>query len=97
VTTDDILIQAGAASMFVKLIVDIARMIAPNAPPWLFPVLALAFSPFCLIATTALTAPLVWDQPQSATLFLGSIMTAGVSVGASAMQKKADTIRREGT
>jgi hypothetical protein len=95
-TTDDILIQAGAASMFVKICIDVGRMIAPNAPPWVFPVLALVFSPFCLLATTALTAPLVWDQPQVATLFLGSIMTAGVSVGASAMQKKADTIRREG-
>lgn len=93
---DNVFIQGGAAATFVKILVDCARMIWPTAPAWVFPLLALVLSPVCLTALMMLSAPLVLTQQTVALIFLGSVTCAGVAVGASAVQKKADTMRREG-
>jgi uncharacterized membrane protein len=91
---DSILIQAGGAATFVKILVDVFRMIAPNAPAWVFALAALALSPVFLIAMMALGPPIVFDQQTLATIFLGSVVCAGVASGASANQRKADEMRR---
>lgn len=94
VSVDSIFVIGGAAAVFVKIIVDVCRMVWPTAPGWLFPLLALLFSPACLIAFMALGDPIVWDQRTFATIFLGSIACAGIAVGSSAIQQRADDKRR---
>lgn len=91
--TESVFVQGGAAAAFVKVLVDVMRMIWPTAPAWVFPLLALLLSPVCLLALLALTGPVVWTQQFVALLFLGSVTCAGVAVGSSALQKKADTVR----
>jgi hypothetical protein len=93
---DTVFVQGGAAATFAKILVDCARMIWPTAPAWVFPLLALLLSPVCLLAMMALGEPIVWSQQTAALVFLGSVTCAGVAVGASAVQKKADDARREG-
>lgn len=92
---DTVFIEGASAATFTKILVDCCRMIWPTAPAWVFPLLALLLSPVCLLALLALGGPLVFDQQFAALLFLGSVTCAGVSVGSSALQKKADTVRRE--
>lgn len=91
---DSVFVQAGAATIFVKILIDVARMIWATAPPWVFPLLALLLSPVCLLAMLALGPTIIWTQQFIAMLFLGSITCAGMATGVSAVQKKADDVRR---
>lgn len=95
VSIDNVLIIASAAAAFVKVIVDVCRLAWPTAPAWVFPVLALVFSPPCVVAVMALGDPIVWTQQTVAGIFLGSIACVSVAVASSSIQKKADDARRE--
>ena len=89
----DLFLQGGTAALFVKIMVDGARMILPRAPGWVFPLIALGLAPACLLAMMALGDPIVINQQFYARWFLGSIACFGTAVGLTEAQKRADAVR----
>ena len=83
---DSILSVALAATTIAKVIVDIARQVAP-LPGWSLPILALLFgiaAAFLLLIAsgTAITAPM------AAQATLAGILAAGGAVGVTELQKR---------
>lgn len=89
---DNILIQAVAAAMFAKVLVDMVKLTPAQTLGWVLVMLAFAFgqvSSFALFLTTApddvpLTRKVV------ATCFLVGILAAGSAIGVTELQKRAE-------
>lgn len=98
---DDVFIQAGAASLIVKVAVDIVKLARPAAPGWLYVFIACLSSPACLLALMAIGLPpggvIVFDQPTLGVIFIGSILAAGTAVGVTELGKMAAAKRADAT
>lgn len=98
---DNVFVQASAASLIVKVAVDIVKLAHPTAPGWLYIFIACLASPACLLSLMAIGLPpngiIVFDQPTIAVLFIGSILTAGTSVGVTELAKAAYNKRVDAT
>lgn len=79
--------QAMAITTLAKVLVDMVKMAAPDAPKWVFPALALGFS--ILIGVLMLSAsgvPLSSENISQA--ILSAILAAGAAIGVTELQKK---------
>lgn len=88
-----ILLLASAGAMFVKVLVAIARMITPNPPTWVIPVLSLAFGVLCvsllmLVGGQSFTVAAVVAQA-----LLAGILATGLALGITELDKQAEQRR----
>lgn len=99
---DNILIGAGAASMFVKVVLDILSIITGSSmssvPRWLMPALSMPMSILIVVLLIAYEGELVLplSVQAGATIVLTAIMTAGSAVGVTELSARAEIARRSG-
>lgn len=96
---DNILIGAGAATTFVKVLLDLLSMIVGSAlPKWVMPTLSLPLSILIVVLLTASqgTLRLPLDMVTGSTIVLTAIIAAGTAVGVTELSARAEIARRAG-
>jgi hypothetical protein len=87
--TDNILLVASSASIFVKILVDVIKNGFPNRPTWLAPTIAIVGGiGICLLILLTTGETLTSQSFASATL--AGIFAGGGAIGATELQRKAD-------
>lgn len=85
--TQSMLTQAMAVTTLAKVLVDMTKMAAPDAPKWIFPLVALAYS--LLISMLLMTANgMVLDSVNISQGILNAILAAGAAIGVTELQKR---------
>lgn len=83
---DNVLIQAAAATTFVKVLIDLLKT-AWQAPRWVPPTLAVVLGPGAVVLLlVADNKPL--DQAALAGAILAGIMAGGTAIGVTELQKR---------
>lgn len=92
--TGDLIVQAGAAGMFTKVLVDAVKTTPVQTLGWVLVLLAFAFgqaSAFLLAMSTG--DGLAWTQKALSTCVLVGILAAGSAIAATELHKKAEELK----
>jgi len=87
VLTQSLITQAMAVTTLAKILVDMTKMTAPDAPKWIFPVAALGYS--LVISMLLMTANgMVLDSINISQAILTAILASGAAIGVTELQKR---------
>lgn len=85
--TQSLITQAMAVTTLAKILVDMTKMAVPDAPKWIFPIIALGFS--IIISILLMTANgMVLDSVNISQGILTAILAAGAAIGVTELQKR---------
>lgn len=84
---NSILVLSAAGTTFAKLLVDLARLGVPNAPSWLWPLLAALFG-VGVVLLLMLANDVALTQQAVAQGILAGVLSAAGAVGITEVQKR---------